>query len=108
VDDAVASWRHLTLRDEVRCVVRAFLRAVPFREIERCAALVNVVLDSPAKRSDIRVPRPLRLVAVTIEAGAHRKSTRLAARPGWLSGDWRIGVLASIGHQLQERGSSAS
>jgi len=96
------------LRDELRCVVCAFLRAAPFREIERCAALVNVVLDSPTKRSDIRVPRPLRLVAVTIEAGAHRKSTRLAARPGWLSGDWRIGVLASIGHELQERDSSAS
>src|SRR5207344_3079193 len=66
------------------------LWTAPLREVERRAAALDVALDPPGNRRDVRVPRPLRLVAVAVEACLDREGPRLRRVPGRLLEHGRI------------------
>ena len=72
-------------------------------EVERRAASVDVALDEPGHRRDVRVPAPLRLVAVAVEAGALRECPCARRVPVRLHHDRGVRVAAAIRDGLDQR-----
>lgn len=71
-------------------------------KVERRATSFDVALDPPGDRRDVRVPGPLRLVAVAVEARLDREGPRLGRVPGGLLEHRRIRVIAPVGNRLDE------
>ncbi len=69
--------RHFTLFDLFRDIFGVLLRVVPLGEIQMAASAVDVSLEKPRYRRDVRIPGPNGLIAVTVEAGPVDQFLRL-------------------------------
>jgi hypothetical protein len=92
--------RHLALPQFLGRFVGILLWAVPLRDVEVLAPFLNVAVDQPGDRRDARIPGPLRLVAVTVGAGAEEKLAGVWRIPFRLRDDRRVGVVPAVGYQL--------
>ena len=90
VHEAIAPRRHLAHEHARRRLRHQVVRARPVREVEHRACGVDVVLHDPRERSDVRVQRPLRAIAVAVEARAYRELARRRRIPVWLLDDRRV------------------
>ena len=65
------------------------------------AAFFDIVLDEPQNWGNIAIPWPDAFVAVAVEAGALGQGAGICI-PGWFLEDLRIGVLVTVGDELDE------
>lgn len=84
MEDPVLDGRHLTPIDHLDHFTQFARARVPVREIEMPAATDHIRVDEPGCGRDVAVPRPLGLIAVTLEAVFLGCSARLRAIPIWL------------------------
>ncbi len=82
VRQQVGPQRHLAIAILFRRLVALLVLAAPLRNVELRAGLLDVALHLPRDRGDIAVPRPDRLVAMAVRAGAEEERPRLWAVPG--------------------------
>jgi hypothetical protein len=94
--------RHTAGADREAGVDRERVGAVPLGEVDDAAPVRDVVLDDPRHRRDVRVPRPLRLVAMAVEAGPNGERAGPGRVPLRLLDRGRIGVRAAIRDELHE------
>ena len=76
--------------------------AVPLREVDHVARGLDVALDDPRHRRDVRVPRPPRLVAVAVEARPDGQLAGARRVPSWLLDHARVRVGAAVGDELHQ------